>query len=346
MGRRPRADGPGTWHHVINRGIARRPLFETRSDARFFLARLVRQVRRGRVEVHAYSLLTTHFHLLLRSPIGELSEAMRRVQNEHSRQFNRRRKRDGSLVRGRFFSKLVDSLEYRRAVVRYIDRNPLGARMATRIGEHELGSARHYLHGNGPRWLSRGWVESDACTLTGRDAFSPVAYQEAFGSLALGDGRHLAELMEARQRSHAGDDPLEDLIGAAPERVRAWMVRKARLADGHRPGLPVCGLRAVREALAADESLRGPWLVEEGELLRRAGEFAALGLARDLCGHSLEELARSCGGSRARARRLIAGHRRFLISDLAYAERASLLAHAALELCHGRRPAPVSHPGG
>ncbi|MDP6538741.1 MAG: hypothetical protein QF410_04260 [Planctomycetota bacterium] len=83
-----------------------------------------------------------------------------------------------------------------------------------------------------------------------------------------------------------------------------------------------------------------------GELLRRAGEFAALGLARDLCGHSLEELARSCGGSRARARWLIAGHRRFLISDLAYAERASLLAHAALELCHGRRPAPVSHPGG
>ena len=66
----------------MNRGVAKRPLFENRGDARFFLARLARQIRLGRIEVHAYCLMTTHFHLLVRSPIGEMSEAMRRVQNE------------------------------------------------------------------------------------------------------------------------------------------------------------------------------------------------------------------------------------------------------------------------
>jgi REP element-mobilizing transposase RayT len=80
---------PDTWHHVINRGIAKRPLFETRDDIRFFLERLARQNRLNRIEVHAYCMMTTHFHLLVRSPIGEPSKAMRRVQNEHTRRFNR-----------------------------------------------------------------------------------------------------------------------------------------------------------------------------------------------------------------------------------------------------------------
>ena len=49
--------------------------------------------------MHAWCALTTHFHLLLRSPRGELSEALRRAQNEYSRFFNRRHRRDGTLVR-------------------------------------------------------------------------------------------------------------------------------------------------------------------------------------------------------------------------------------------------------
>lgn len=59
-----------------------------------------------------------HFHLLVRSPAGELSEALRLSHNEYSRFFNCRHQRDGTLVRGRFFSKPVTSLAYRRTGVR------------------------------------------------------------------------------------------------------------------------------------------------------------------------------------------------------------------------------------
>ena len=73
--------------------------------------------------------MTTHFHLLVRSPVAQLSDAMRRVQREYSRAFNRRRRRDGALARGRFTSKRARSLEYRRTLVRHIDANPGTARV-------------------------------------------------------------------------------------------------------------------------------------------------------------------------------------------------------------------------
>src|SRR5688572_12930314 len=62
MARAPRMDRPGAWHHVANRGLARRTLFESKADIRFFLSRVARVVRRGELEIHAYSILTTHFH--------------------------------------------------------------------------------------------------------------------------------------------------------------------------------------------------------------------------------------------------------------------------------------------
>lgn len=48
MSRRPRADTPGSWHHVLNRAIAKRPYFEARSDKRYFLARLAAEVEQWR----------------------------------------------------------------------------------------------------------------------------------------------------------------------------------------------------------------------------------------------------------------------------------------------------------
>ena len=64
MVRSDRRDTEGSWHHVVNRGLARRTLFEDRTDYRRFLAWIARASRRGLVEVHAYSLLPNHLHLL------------------------------------------------------------------------------------------------------------------------------------------------------------------------------------------------------------------------------------------------------------------------------------------
>ena len=52
MARRPRMDDQGSWHHIMNRAVARRPLFENRHDVRLFLAHLAQEVRAGNLEVH------------------------------------------------------------------------------------------------------------------------------------------------------------------------------------------------------------------------------------------------------------------------------------------------------
>ncbi|MFT5478904.1 MAG: putative transposase, partial [Planctomycetota bacterium] len=67
----------------MNRGIARRSMFESRDDIRYFMACLARGVRRGQIEIHAWCVMTTHYHLLVYSPRGELSVAMGRAQNDY-----------------------------------------------------------------------------------------------------------------------------------------------------------------------------------------------------------------------------------------------------------------------
>jgi hypothetical protein len=71
-----REDLVGAWHHVVNRAIERRMMFERRADFRFFCAQLARSVLRGAIELHAFCLMGTHDHLLVRSPLGNLGTAM------------------------------------------------------------------------------------------------------------------------------------------------------------------------------------------------------------------------------------------------------------------------------
>jgi hypothetical protein len=236
MGRTPREDHAGAWHHVMNRGIARRTIFERRSDVRLFLAGLARMVRAGLIEVHAYCVLTTHYHLLLRSPVGRLAEAMHGIQLAYSRAFNRSRRRDGPLVRGRYRSKPVQSVRYRKALVAYIDGNPVDARMAKQACEYPYGSAYHYQRDRGPIWLERTWVERTVQTASDSDCYDPCDYEQAFPRAR---SKALQPILKARIASRCQLDPLDDLVGNAPGRVLKWMRRKAALADGTLPGMPV-----------------------------------------------------------------------------------------------------------
>lgn len=256
MARTPRHDAPGAWHHVMNRGLARRSVFEDRACQRYFLSRVARVVRSKQLEVHAFCVLTTHFHLLVRSPSGSLSEAMRRVQNEYVRWFNRRNRRDGPLFRGRFLSRPVDGQLYFRVLVRYIDQNAPRAGLARSPEGYKYGSARHYARGTGPRWLTRDRVEQDACRLAGAASFTWSAYLRAYGGPVRADE---AELVQRRlEHDSLEPDPLDDLVGAAPDAVLAWMNRKAALADGSSPGLPCAAAPRVSEACELERARDRP----------------------------------------------------------------------------------------
>ena len=159
MGQRERQDGPGVRHHVMCRGIGKRIVLSLRADFRYLLSQLARAYRRDQLELEAYSLLGTHFHLLVMTEGGTLSEGVRRVLNGYSRWFNRRNRRDGPLFRGRFRSKPVTSDTYLRTLLRYIDNNPVKAGLCAHPAEWPWGSARSYCGGLVPRWLAVGRVQ-------------------------------------------------------------------------------------------------------------------------------------------------------------------------------------------
>jgi REP element-mobilizing transposase RayT len=340
MTRRNREDASGTWHHVVNRGIARRPLFESREDIRYFLSRLAREVRRGRVEVHAWCILTTHFHLLVRSRSGELSEAMRRVQNEYCRWFNRRRQRDGTLTRGRFFSKPVRSLSYRRTLVRYIDANPVQAGLVPFSSLYPWCSAHSYARSNGPRWLERSWIEEEVRRCVGRPAYRVEDYPRVFGCAPSEGLLRVIESRIARPTRPQEQDPLDDLIGAAPANVRDWMERKTKLADGTALGLPICDGEAVACSEAVLRAKYGDWNVSPRNRERDAWSLARVGLMRHLSGLTWAEIARVTSASPSSCHEYSKLHGQLVREDPIYLERVAEWTSLIMELVYGGAPFP------
>lgn len=337
MARPHRCDGPGVWHHVMNRGIARRTVFEDRRDVRYFLSHLARVVRAGWIEVHAYCVLTTHFHLLVRSSDEGVSRAMGRVLNNYVRWFNRGRKRDGPLFRSRFRSRPVDSLEYRIRLVRYIDANAVEAGLVPTPALYPHGSAQWYALPRGPIWLERGWIEEELGAGRAGAKYDPGKYLATFGvptSPAL--GRVLERRIESGVR---GADPLDDLLGATPEAVLAWMRRKAALADGTSIDLPVCDPADVLFMLAAERALRPEWRLLLSSAPSCAWRLLEVALVRDLCGSSWPEISIHVGISDQGARRSYRRHAQALVEVAEYAATAGRLAGRALERCYGARGA-------
>ncbi|MBL8859617.1 MAG: transposase [Planctomycetes bacterium] len=319
----------------MNRGIARRTVFESARDVRYFLSRLARAVRAGQIELHAYCIMTTHFHMLVRSTGGELSVAMARVQNDYVRWFNRGRRRDGSLFRGRFRSLPVDSMEYRRRLVRYIDDNPVLAGVVPAPEMYPHSSARHYARARGPLWLERSWIEGQVRARTEGSQFDPAHYGRAFGPTTTSE---VARILERRISGGVRNpDPLDDLLGAAPERVLEWMRHKASLADGTEIDVPLCAARDVARVIADLRFTRQVWPIAISRQTCCGWRLLEVALLRDLSAITWSEIGSALSIARHTAARAYRVHERALHENATYAETAALAAGRALEACYGMR---------
>ena len=153
MPRPLRIQYPGAWYHVMNRGASRQNIFRDVHDRRDFLVCLASAASRTAVEVHAYVLMGNHYHLLLRTPHGNLDTMMHLLGRNYARYFNDRYDRDGRLCTDRYFPILVDSDRYLLAVSRYIHRNPTAFGI-TSLGDYFWSSYAAYLGNRRPQeWL-------------------------------------------------------------------------------------------------------------------------------------------------------------------------------------------------
>ncbi len=130
MPRRARLAIAGIAWHIIQRGNNRSECFFTEADYRRYLGTLGEQADRHGCAVHAYVLMTNHVHLLL-TPEREDSAAllMKHLGQRYVQYINRTYRRSGTLWEGRFKSCLAQRDEYVLRCYRYIELNPVRARM-------------------------------------------------------------------------------------------------------------------------------------------------------------------------------------------------------------------------
>lgn len=135
-------------HHVIQRGVRSMPLFADDADRHAYLRLLAHFTTQHHVHVWAWCLMTNHVHCVL-VPTQEtaLARAVGEAHRRYTRAVNFRAGVRGHLFQERFHSFPIQDDSHLLAVIRYVECNPVRARMVQRADEYAWSSARYHVHG-------------------------------------------------------------------------------------------------------------------------------------------------------------------------------------------------------
>ena len=259
MARPLRIEYPGALYHVTARGNAQQDIFLDDEDRKQFLGVLSRVVSRFHLLLHAYCLMDNHFHLLVETPEANLSKAMRQLNGVYTQAFNRRRKRVGHVLQGRFKAILVDRDSYLLELCRYVVLNPVRAKQTRKADTYPWSSYRATAGlAPTPPYLTIDWVLSQfgrqraaaqrkyqAFVVEGIGQESP--WGKVCGQVLLGGERFVERLAPGlrdrrllneipRRQRFAARPTLSQLFGARTrtDRVRRNVaIRRAHLDHGY-----------------------------------------------------------------------------------------------------------------
>ena len=127
MSRLPRYVFPNGTYHVGTRGVDGTPIFRVDDDRRAFLRLLAEVVQRNDWLVHAFCLMTNHYHLVVEALREQLSDGFHRLNGVYAQSFNRRYDRRGHLFGDRFWSGLIEDEDELRTTCTYVLANPVRA---------------------------------------------------------------------------------------------------------------------------------------------------------------------------------------------------------------------------
>ncbi|WP_290648996.1 transposase [Aquisalimonas sp.] len=215
MPRRARVVLAHVAHHVVQRGHNRQVVFAGEDDYRRYLEDIQEFSSAFDVRVYAYCLMTNHVHLLLGpgDDVASMGRLMKAVAARATRDRNRLERRTGTLWEGRYKSSPVQSDSHLLACCRYIELNPVRARMVPDPGDYPWSSYRQRLGRE-----SGTWIDLDPCyvELGANDAERRERYR-SFVEQGVPE-KELALLRDALQRGQlTGDrrfvDEVENILG-------------------------------------------------------------------------------------------------------------------------------------
>ena len=210
MARPLRIQYPGAFYHITARGNERKDVYKNNRDREKFLSYLGTATERYGARIHAYCLMSNHYHLLLETPDGNLPQIMRHINGAYTTYFNVKRQRSGHLFQGRYKAILVEADEYATQLSRYIHLNPVRAGMVEEPGDYRWSSYQYYAGWQTPpEWLQTDFItdffggkksiaqkryREFVCSLLNQEYESPL--KEVVASTILGSAPFVMEMQE------------------------------------------------------------------------------------------------------------------------------------------------------
>ncbi|MBQ6455311.1 MAG: transposase, partial [Eggerthellaceae bacterium] len=134
-------------YHVVSRGAGHCIIFEDNVDRTRFLEELVTRFEPIGALIHAWCLMSNHYHLLVQVELDCLASAMKALNSSYAQYFNKRHGRIGYLFQGRFKSEPINDDAYFLTALRYIHKNPQKAGIC-RADEYRWSSYQEYIGRN------------------------------------------------------------------------------------------------------------------------------------------------------------------------------------------------------
>ena len=159
MARTARASVGGVAYHVINRGNGRAEVFHKPEDYEAFVRLMADGQERLPMRVLAYCLMPNHFHLVLwPRRDGDLSRWMQWLLTAHVRRYHGHYRTSGHVWGGRFKAFPIQKDGHLLTVLRYVERNPLRARLVQRADAWRWSSLAAWRRNDRPAFLHEGPV--------------------------------------------------------------------------------------------------------------------------------------------------------------------------------------------
>jgi REP element-mobilizing transposase RayT len=147
MARPLRIEYPNAYYHVSNKADSTGGLFPSEQYYQAFLDGVREAASRFNVDLLGWCLLRTEYHLLIKTPEGNLSRFMRQVDGLYTQYYQKHRRKRGSVFRARYKSVLFQPENYLVPLTRYLHNLPRVARQNPLTWPWS--SVRHYIAESG-----------------------------------------------------------------------------------------------------------------------------------------------------------------------------------------------------
>ena len=303
MARPLRIEFPGAVYHVTSRGDRREPIFVDDEDCEAMLAVWARGMQRFDAQALAYCLMGNHYHLVLHTRQANLSMLMRHLNGVYTQAFNRRHGKVGHVFHGRFKAILVDREAYLLTLCRYVELNPVAARLVSAPEAWAWSSyAAHVGTAPTPAWLDSDGLHGFLLGHAVRDAADRARAAAKYAALMLADAERLALGGAGASEPDAAPNATASIwTQGLRQQVylgdEAFVARMQALAEPQRLQSRETPRAQRKRAAALSEWLAGAATREQG-----------MHLAYTAGGMSMTQIAHELGLSVSRVSRLIARH--------------------------------------